>query len=139
MQWGVWNVQSATPTPTPTPTHFRNLNQRYYELLPFPGAYKISHKNSLLLLFSCTKSRGRRRTGSGFGFGFPNLNLYALPPPQTGQSESESDDKDNDEPETTTTPVKETNNSATIISSCLVGLLTGIAVVLFNNTVCSSH
>ncbi|KAK4561863.1 hypothetical protein RGQ29_004640 [Quercus rubra] len=135
MQWGVWNVQSATPTPTPTPTHFRNLNQRYNELLPFPGAYKISHKNSLLLLFSCTKSRGRRRTGSGFGFGFPNLNLYALPPPQTGQSESESDDKDNDEPETTTTPVKETNNSATIISSCLVGLLTGIAVVLFNNTV----
>ncbi|XP_050263160.1 chloride channel protein CLC-e [Quercus robur] len=138
MQWGVWNVQSATPTPTPT--RFLNLNQRYYELLPFPGAYKISHKNSLLLLFSCTKSRGRRRrTGSGFGFGFPNLNPYALPPPQTGrsesESESESDDKDNDEPETTTTPVKETNNSATIISSCLVGLLTGIAVVLFNNTV----
>ncbi|XP_030943814.1 chloride channel protein CLC-e isoform X1 [Quercus lobata] len=140
MQWGVWNVQSATPTPTPTPTRFLNLNQRYYELLPFPGAYKISHKNSLLLLFSCTKSRGRRRRRrTGFGFVFPNLNPYALPPPQTGQSESESesesDDNDNDEPETTTTPVKETNNSATIISSCLVGLLTGIAVVLFNNTV----
>ncbi|KAK9987499.1 hypothetical protein SO802_027738 [Lithocarpus litseifolius] len=139
MQCGVWNVQSATPTPTPTPTptRFLNLTQRYYELLPFPGAYKISHKNSLLLLFSCTKSRGRRRrrTGSGFGFPFPNLNPCALPPPQTGQSESESDDKNNDEPETTTTPVKETNNSATIISSCLVGLLTGIAVVLFNNAV----
>lgn len=138
MQWGVWNVQSATPTPT----RFLNLNQRYYELLPFPGAYKISHKNSLLLLFSCTKSRGRRRRRRT-GFGFPNLNPYALPPPQTGrsesESESESDDNDNDEPETTTTPVKETNNSATIISSCLVGLLTGIAVVLFNNTVCSSH
>lgn len=124
-------MQSATPTPT----RFLNLNQRYYELLPFPGAYKISHKNSLLLLFSCTKSRGRRRRRTGSGFGFPNLNPCALPPPQTGQSES--DDKDNDEPETTTTtsPVKETNNSATIISSCLVGLLTGIAVVLFNNTV----
>ncbi|KAM4089658.1 hypothetical protein ACJW30_07G168200 [Castanea mollissima] len=81
----------------------------------------------------CTKSRGRRRRRTGFGFGFP----CALPPPQTGQSESESesDDKDNDEPETTTSPVKETNNSTTIISSCLVGLLTGIAVVLFNNTV----
>lgn len=130
MQCGVWNVQSATPRPRPT--RFLNLNKRYYELLPFPGAYKISHKNSLLLLFSCTKSRGRRRRG----FGFP----CALPPPQTGQYESESDDKDNDEPETTTTsPVKETNYSATIISSCLVGLLTGIAVVLFNNTVCSSH
>lgn len=126
-------MQSATPTPTLTPTRFLNLNQRYNELLPFPGAYKISHKNSLLLLF-----RGRRRRKrTGFGFGFPTLNPCALPPPQTGQSESESesDDKDNDEPETTTTPVKETNNSATIISSCLVGLLTGIAVVLFNNTV----
>lgn len=32
-------------------------------------------------------------------------------------------------------PVAEESNSATIISSCLVGLLTGVAVVLFNNAV----
>ena len=115
----------------------------YYQLLPLPLVSAASFRkkssqsfNTSLLVYKC--------------------NWLGLRPPcalpESGHSESlvhGDGDKDVDgtgskqqekqqvirTATTTTTAVTEEANSATIISSCLVGLLTGIAVVVFNNAV----
>lgn len=117
---------------------FPNLqHHRYYQLLPLPlvsASFRNKSSqsfNTSLLVHKC----------NGIGLRPP----CALP--ESGHSESlvhgdEDKDVDGSKQEekqqvrtATTTAVTEEANSGTIISSCLVGLLTGIAVVVFNNAV----
>lgn len=105
---------------------------RCYQLLPLPlvsASFRNKSSQSFstsLLVHKCNWIRLR-----------PPCAL-----PESGHSESllvhGDEDKDEDvamDGPATTTAVTEDANSATIISSCLVGLLTGIAVVVFNNAV----
>jgi hypothetical protein len=117
---------------------FPNLqHHRYYQLLPLPlvsASFRNKSSqsfNTSLVVHKC----------NGIGLRPP----CALP--ESGHSESlvhgdEDKDVDGSKQEEkqqvrtpTTTAVTEEANSGTIISSCLVGLLTGIAVVVFNNAV----
>lgn len=120
-------------------SRFPNLqHHRYYQLLPLPlvsASFRNKSSqsfNTSLLVHKC----------NGIGLRPP----CALP--ESGHSESlvhGDEDKDVDGSKqqekqeevrtATTTAVTEEANSATIISSCLVGLLTGVAVVVFNNAV----
>ncbi|XP_041014388.1 chloride channel protein CLC-e isoform X1 [Juglans microcarpa x Juglans regia] len=131
---------------------FTNLKRHcFYQKPPGPPLLLISasfcNKISLQSLnnsFSSPVYNCSSYTESGIGLRPPS----ALPDggkfdeDDMGADGSKEEEEEEDEKQqlrsvatASTISVAEESNSATIISSCLVGLLTGVAVVLFNNAV----
>lgn len=115
----------------------RFLNLQIHGQLPLPLPLISRNKFSYpLLVYKYTKS--------GIRLGLPNL--CALPQSQSedkdvdvGVRGSISKQEEEEEEVRSSVSMTEKSNSETIITACLVGLVTGIAVVLFNNAVSHSH
>lgn len=135
-------VEFAWPLPNSQLSFPFSSNSSQTLLLLQSSSSSTSRRNSLFFSSSssCSSSsskNGRSRTSS-------SIKLQILPGPpfalsQTGQSESsvlkEEENGDDEEEEEGLSNDNGQGNSTIILSSCLVGLLTGIGVVLFNNGV----
>jgi hypothetical protein len=119
----------------------RFLNLQIHGQLPLPLPLISRNKFSYpLLVYKYTKS--------GIRLGLPNL--CALPQSQSEDkdvdvgvsgsiSKQEEEEEEEEEEVRSSVSMTEKSNSETIITACLVGLVTGIAVVVFNNAVSHSH